>query len=154
LAGDDPATGEAEFGGVEIVGKDLGAEVAFGLNATELGHGTVQDAMVAARDRSMESLMGPNMQSSIGSCVVSPGVAVLIKMDRSNRKGLDAVFERYRIGAVIHFAAFAYVGESMQVPADYFRNNVVNSLSLLDAMLNNGIRRIVKGLSLPAPFGA
>src|SRR6516162_8975001 len=46
----------------------------------------------------------------------------LIEMDLSDRAGLDAVFEKYRIGAVIHFAAYAYVGESMQEPAQYFRN--------------------------------
>ena len=47
------------------------------------------------------------------------------------------------IEAVIHFAASAYVGESMANPQKYFRNNVANTLALLDAMLDVGIRRIV-----------
>ncbi len=47
------------------------------------------------------------------------------------------------IDAVIHFAACAYVGESMQAPREYFRNNVTGSLNLLDAMLDAGVRQIV-----------
>jgi UDP-arabinose 4-epimerase len=47
------------------------------------------------------------------------------------------------VAAVIHFAAFAYVGESMEKPQLYFRNNVVNTLALLDAMLTAGLRHIV-----------
>jgi UDP-glucose-4-epimerase GalE len=43
----------------------------------------------------------------------------------------------------VHFAAFAYVGESMADPAKYFRNNVVGTLGLLDAMRENGVAKIV-----------
>ena len=50
---------------------------------------------------------------------------------------------RFEIGAVMHFAAYAYVGESMTKPELYFSNNVVNSLNLLDAMRQTGVRRIV-----------
>jgi len=67
----------------------------------------------------------------------------LIEMDLSDRAGLDAVFQKYRIGAVIHFAAYAYVGESMRQPAEYFRNNVVNSMNLLDAMRSHDVAHIV-----------
>ena len=48
-----------------------------------------------------------------------------------------------RSTAVMHFAAFAYVGESMTQPELYFRNNVVNSLGLFEAMRETGVRRIV-----------
>ncbi|PWT99262.1 MAG: UDP-glucose 4-epimerase GalE [Terriglobia bacterium] len=67
----------------------------------------------------------------------------LVEMDLSDRAGLDATFQEYRIEAVIHFAAFAYVGESMHDPAGYFRNNVVNTMNLLDAMRKAGVGRIV-----------
>ena len=53
------------------------------------------------------------------------------------------VLERYRVGAVLHFAALAYVGESMQKPELYFHNNVVGTLSLLSAMRDAGVRRLV-----------
>lgn len=48
-----------------------------------------------------------------------------------------------RVNAVIHFAAHAYVGESVEHPRKYFRNNVVAGLSLLNAALDAGIRRFV-----------
>lgn len=47
------------------------------------------------------------------------------------------------ITAVMHFAAFTYVGESMTQPQKYLRNNVVNALALLDAMRAEGVARIV-----------
>ena len=45
--------------------------------------------------------------------------------------------------AVMHFAASALVGESMQNPSKYFRNNVANGLNLLDAMIATGVKRLV-----------
>jgi UDP-arabinose 4-epimerase len=56
---------------------------------------------------------------------------------------VQEVLERYHIGAVLHFAALAYVGESMQKPELYFRNNVAGTLSLLDAMRGAGVRKLV-----------
>jgi len=53
------------------------------------------------------------------------------------------VLERHRIGAVLHFAALASVGESMQQPELYFNNNVVGTLSLLNAMRAAGVRKLV-----------
>jgi UDP-glucose-4-epimerase GalE len=50
---------------------------------------------------------------------------------------------RYAVQAVIHFAASAYVGESLQEPRRYFRNNVANTLNLLEAMVDSGVRYIV-----------
>jgi len=44
---------------------------------------------------------------------------------------------------VMHFAAFIEAGESMQVPEKYFRNNTVNSLTLLEAMLVHKVQRLV-----------
>ena len=67
----------------------------------------------------------------------------LIEMDLEDRNGLQRVFQTYRIGAVLHFAALAYVGESIHAPAEYFRNNVVNTLNLLDAMRVNGVDKII-----------
>jgi UDP-glucose-4-epimerase GalE len=48
-----------------------------------------------------------------------------------------------RVDAVMHFAAHAYVGESVENPRKYFRNNVLGALSLLNSVLDAGIRRIV-----------
>jgi UDP-arabinose 4-epimerase len=51
--------------------------------------------------------------------------------------------KHHEIGAVLHFAASAYVGESVQNPRKYFDNNVANTLTLLGAMLDSGVRTIV-----------
>jgi UDP-glucose-4-epimerase GalE len=67
----------------------------------------------------------------------------LIQADVADRKALESVFERYHIEAVFHFAAFAYVGESMRAPDLYFRNNVVSTLNLLDVMRTRGVDKIV-----------
>ena len=57
--------------------------------------------------------------------------------------GIRGALAGHRIDAVVHFAASAYVGESMHDPVAYFRNNVANTLNLLEAMLTAGVRTIV-----------
>lgn len=66
-----------------------------------------------------------------------------IEGDIRDRARLVDTLRSYDISAVLHFAAFAYVGESMRSPARYFDNNVTGSLSLLDAVLEAGVRHIV-----------
>ena len=63
--------------------------------------------------------------------------------DILDRGRLDEVFEKYLPDAVVHFAAFAYVGESVTSPRKYYRNNVVGSLTLLEAMQDHGVGDIV-----------
>jgi UDP-glucose-4-epimerase GalE len=53
------------------------------------------------------------------------------------------ILREYKIAAVVHFAASAYVGDSVRDPRSYFRNNVANTLVLLDAMLDGGVHRVV-----------
>lgn len=64
-------------------------------------------------------------------------------VDTHDRAGLRAVFAEKPCAAVIHFAAFIAVGESMQQPAMYFDNNVAGSLSLFEAMLEAGVKNLV-----------
>jgi UDP-arabinose 4-epimerase len=66
-----------------------------------------------------------------------------VKADVGDRAALRRVFREYSIDAVMHFAAFAYVGESMQAPGRYFENNVVCTLNLLEAMLEEQVKKIV-----------
>jgi len=63
--------------------------------------------------------------------------------DLGDRARLKAVIERHRIEAVVHFAAFIQVGESVQQPAKYYRNNFVNTLTLLETMVETGVRDII-----------
>ncbi len=60
--------------------------------------------------------------------------------DLGDREQLVQIFNRYDIQAVIHFAAFAYVGESVTDPQKYYRNNVVNTVNLLEVMLQFGVK--------------
>ena len=66
-----------------------------------------------------------------------------VKGDIHDRHVLDHVFEVFRPSAVLHFAAFAYVGESVADPGKYYWNNVAGTISLLEAMRRHGCRRIV-----------
>ena len=63
--------------------------------------------------------------------------------DLLDRDRLAEVLGRNAIDTVIHFAAFAYVGESVERPDIYYRNNVVGSLNLIDAMVATGVKQIV-----------
>ena len=66
-----------------------------------------------------------------------------VEGDIRDRTRLVETLRRYDISAVLHLAAFAYVGESMKSPSRYFDNNVTGSLSLLDALLETGVAHIV-----------
>jgi len=60
-----------------------------------------------------------------------------IEGDIGDRILLDRIFEQYPIDAVMHFAAFAYVGESVSNPRKYYRNNVQSTITLLDAVCDH-----------------
>ncbi|MFO0959426.1 MAG: UDP-glucose 4-epimerase GalE [Isosphaeraceae bacterium] len=67
----------------------------------------------------------------------------LIVGDLLDQARLEEAMRAHRIEAVMHFAAFAYVGESVTDPARYYKNNITGTLSLMDAMKARGIDRIV-----------
>ncbi|BAY13184.1 UDP-glucose 4-epimerase GalE [Calothrix sp. NIES-2098] len=67
----------------------------------------------------------------------------LVAGDTSDRALLDRLFQTRNIEAVMHFSAYAYVGESVTDPAKYYRNNVVGTLVLLEAMLAASIKKFV-----------
>jgi UDP-glucose 4-epimerase len=69
--------------------------------------------------------------------------ATFFSGDLSNRAAIDDALAKHRPDAVMHFAANALVGESMQDPGKYFRNNVSNGQNLLDAMLAQNIKTII-----------
>jgi UDP-glucose-4-epimerase GalE len=71
------------------------------------------------------------------------GSKMLVVADLADKLSIQQAIQRYQIEAVIHFAAHAYVGESVVEPRKYFQNNVVNTLNLLDVMLVHGVKYIV-----------
>ena len=72
--------------------------------------------------------------------------------DIADRTRLDELFHAGQFDAVMHFASFIQVGESMQEPARYYRNNVANTLNLLDAMRTFDVGRLIFS-STAATFG-
>lgn len=75
-----------------------------------------------------------------------------VQGNMADRVALDALFGRHDFDAVMHFASFIQVGESVQDPAKYYRNNVTNTLTLLDAMRDHGVKRFIFS-STAAVFG-
>ena len=63
--------------------------------------------------------------------------------DIGDRASLEAALSRHRPDAIMHFAAFAYVGESVSAPAKYYRNNVSGALTVLEAAREHGIGTFV-----------
>lgn len=67
----------------------------------------------------------------------------LIEADLADQRALRETFERFKPDAVMHFAAFLFVGESVSEPLKYYRNNVANTLNLLEVMRQAGCKRMV-----------
>ena len=67
----------------------------------------------------------------------------LEKGDILDSARLDQVFDVYQPSAILHFAAFAYVGESVEHPSRYYTNNVSGTLNLLNAMRRHDVNQIV-----------
>jgi len=67
----------------------------------------------------------------------------LVPGDTADRELLKNLFDEYGIEAVMHFAASSLVGESVRRPSDYYHNNVVKGLSLLDAIVESRVRYLV-----------
>jgi len=65
------------------------------------------------------------------------------KADLADRASLEKVFQEFEFDAVVHFAAFAYVGESVADPAKYYQNNVAGTLNLLAVMRQFKVLKLV-----------
>ena len=81
-----------------------------------------------------------------------PPKARLVIADMGDRETVNGLFADSSFDAMMHFAAFAEVGESMKVPQKYFRNNVTNTLTLLEACIAHKVSRVVFS-STAAVFG-
>lgn len=72
--------------------------------------------------------------------------------DLADKRAIELALSQSRPDAAMHFAANALVGESMQNPTKYFRNNVCNGVNLLEALIEAGVKRLVFS-STCATFG-
>jgi UDP-glucose 4-epimerase len=69
--------------------------------------------------------------------------ALFVEGDLVDRQSIEQTLAKQPPDAVMHFAANALVGESMQNPSKYFRNNIANGLNLLDAVVSAGVEKII-----------
>lgn len=76
----------------------------------------------------------------------------LVEGDMSNSQLLQRLFSAHRFDAVLHFAAYSQVGESMKDPGKYYRNNVAGTLTLLEEMVKYDVKHFIFS-STAATFG-
>jgi UDP-glucose 4-epimerase len=100
-------------------------------------------------DAGLEPITLDNLETGHRDAV--PG-GEFVQADISDRVALDRVFRAHRIDAVMHFASYIQVGESIKAPGKYYRNNFASTLVLLDAMLEAGVDRFIFS-STAAIFG-
>lgn len=92
------------------------------------------------RSKGHETVIFDNMSNGHTQAV---GDTKLIVGDLRNGKDIDAVFENTHFDAVIHFAALALAGESMEKPYEYFHNNIDGGINLLEAMRKHDCKTII-----------
>jgi len=106
------------------------------------GAGYVGSHTVAALvERGIETVVVDSLEKGHKQAVW-PG-ATLYEGDLRDAIFLDKVFAENNITAVVHFAAFSLVAESVANPAKYYDNNVIGTLNLLDIMLKHSVKSIV-----------
>jgi UDP-glucose 4-epimerase len=100
-------------------------------------------------DRGHEPVVFDNLSTGYRDAVPA---GRLIEGDLADPAALDGLFAAHRFDGVMHFASFIQVGESVREPAKYYRNNVANTLNLLDAMHRHGVAHFIFS-STAAIFG-
>jgi len=93
----------------------------------------------ALRHRGVPTVVLDNLSTGHSELVQGP----LEEVDLGDRAAVAEVFRKHEPRAVMHFAAKCYVGESVDEPAKYWRENVSNTVSLLEAMLAAGCKEFV-----------
>ncbi|MDB3935382.1 UDP-glucose 4-epimerase GalE [Granulosicoccus sp.] len=105
------------------------------------GAGYIGSHMVRLLDQQgYNVIVYDNLQRGNADAVIA---GTLIEGDLHDSETLDAVFEKNAVNAVMHFAALAYVGESVNHPDKYYRNNVSGTQNLLDSMRRHDVKSLV-----------
>ncbi|MDI3285822.1 UDP-glucose 4-epimerase GalE [Polyangium sp. 15x6] len=100
-------------------------------------------AALALAERGHRPLVLDNLSKGHREPIARALGAPVIQADTRDRAALDVIFSRERIDAVMHFAAFAEVGESVADPLAYYENNVHGTVTLLQAMQAAGVSKFV-----------
>ncbi len=100
-------------------------------------------AVLALKEAGYEVKIFDNLEYGHPELVEEVLGVELVRGDTRDRASLDRVFATHKIDAVMHFAAYIAVGESVAKPGMYYQNNVVGTLNLLEAMGAAGIDKFV-----------
>jgi UDP-glucose 4-epimerase len=100
-------------------------------------------AVLALKNAGYEVVVLDNLSNGHRELVEEVLQVKLIVGDTSDRPLLDNIFSTHNITAVMHFAAYIAVGESVTDPAKYYHNNVAGTLTLLEAMLAASINKFI-----------
>lgn len=105
------------------------------------GAGYIGSHMVAAlAEKGFDILVYDNLSTGYADALLS---GKLVVGDLGDVQLLRSTLRDFKPDAVMHFAAFSQVGESVREPLSYYRNNSVNAVSLLDAMTTEGIKNFI-----------
>ncbi|MDI6829337.1 MAG: NAD-dependent epimerase/dehydratase family protein, partial [Armatimonadota bacterium] len=91
-------------------------------------------------EKGYQTVTFDNMELGHPEAVVA---GIIVKGDLADKEKLDKTFREFPIDAVMHFAAYASVGDSVANPEKYFRNNIGNGLNLLEAMRKHGVKKFI-----------
>ena len=100
-------------------------------------------AVLALTDADHEVVVVDNLSCGHREVIEHLQRVSLVIGDIGDRTLMRRVFSENRIDAVMHFSAYAYVGESVRNPSKYYRNNVAAMIHLLDEVIEAGVRRFV-----------
>jgi len=105
------------------------------------GAGYIGSHMISAlKEAGYHPVILDNLSTGHKSAVLD---AELVVTDIADQTTLRAVFQTYKFSAVMHFAGFIRVGESVENPAKYYQNNLAHSLNLLDVMLEYKVKNLI-----------
>ncbi len=90
-----------------------------------------------------DNLSNSEMQAVEGVRQITGRDIPFVQVDCDDKNALAAVFDAYEFDSVIHFAASKAVGESVEKPLLYYRNNILSLLNMLELMHEKGVRNIV-----------
>ena len=109
-----------------------------------IGSHTVVELAAAGHEPIIVDNLANSYEDVLGRVEKITGTEIPFEnMDLCVKEDVEALFDKYDIDAVIHFAALKAVGESVEKPVEYYSNNLISALNILNAMKTRGINKFV-----------
>ncbi len=108
------------------------------------GAGYIGSHMVKSLlDAGHQVVVADNFSTGFREALVAAGSPEVVELDISDEAALASLFEQRRFDAVLHFASYIQVGESVRKPIKYYENNLSATLKLLEAMVKAGVKQFI-----------